>query len=106
MNGEQLLLVVQKDPTLINRLGVGLSDVIPKPEGGSREASFQMPAGTPNPNEMSGRGKNPYHRIYLRGGGGAEKKWYVIRNGWAAGYVSDATALGWYIQGGKQEVLF
>lgn len=106
MNGEQLLLEVKRDPTLIERLDVGLSDVIPKPEDGPREVTFQVPAGPPNPKEFSGRGNKPYHSVYLRGGGGPKKDWYVIQNGWAGGYISDAKALGWYLQGGEQEQLF
>lgn len=106
MNGEQLLLEIKRDPTLIYRLGVGLSDVIPKPEERPREVSFQIPVGFPDPNEFSGRGNRPYHSIYLQGGGGDKKEWYLIRNGWAGGYISDATALGWYLEGGVQEELF
>ncbi len=82
----------------VKEVTLGLSDVIAE-----REISFQIPA-DPNTEDFSGRPKwQPYHNIYLRREGrvAGPRSWYQIKNGWAAGYLSDHQALGLYRSGGS-----
>lgn len=107
IRGEALLAEVRADTSLIHRLGLGLSDVTDE-----REVRFQTLASVTE-EEFSGRPSGrPFHHVYLRKESNLGKPerygkhaWYQIRNGWAAGYLTDREALNAYITSGEQLTL-